>query len=189
MRLPFVRQGDAHALAVGMTGVKMGDRLAQIGCGQGARLGAIAAKVGLSGRAAAFVPDEAAAARAQKGGEQAGVLIEVDVAPPGRLPADNNSFDLVVVDETDAAIAGLNDASRAAMLREARRIVRGGGRLMIVAPGTVTGVGAIFKGAAPAVSYDRLKTLEAEHLRSARVLADREGLLFVEAVKPRADQA
>src|SRR5512135_263331 len=98
------RRGDPHALTVGMTGIKMGDRLAQIGCGHGGRLGAIAAKVGLSGRAAAYAPDEASAARARKGGEQAGVLVEVETAAPSRIPADNNSFDVVVIDETDPAI-------------------------------------------------------------------------------------
>lgn len=185
MRLPFVRQGDPHALAVGMTGVKMGDSLAQIGCGHGARLGAVAAKVGLSGRAVAYAPEEASAARAQKGGEQAGVLIEVDTTPPGRLAAESGAFDLVIVDETDAALAALPEPQRRAMLHEARRIVRPGGRLMIIAPGTASGLGALFKSAPPAVSYDRVKLLEAENFKSARVLADREGLLFVEAIKPR----
>lgn|SRR5512140_1400169 len=182
---PFVRRGDPHTLAVGMTGVKMGDRLAQIGCGHGGRLGAIAAKVGLSGRAVAYAPDEPSAARARKGGEDAGVLIEVEVSPPGRIPSDNASFDLVVVDETDAAIAALGEPQRAAMLREARRIVRAGGRVMMIATGTASGLGAVFKGGATQASYDRVAALANEQFKSARVLADREGLLFVEALKSR----
>lgn len=187
MWFPFARRGDLHALAVGMTGVKMGDRLAQIGCGHGGRLGAIAAKVGLSGRAAAYAPDEASAARARKGGAQAGVLIEVEAAAPARIPSDNSSFDLVVVDETDAAIGGLSEPQRAAMLREARRIVRAGGRVMLIAPGTISGAAAMLRRGAPSATYDRVKALEQEQFKSARVLADREGLLFVEAVKPRGD--
>lgn len=182
-----MRGGDPHALAVGMAGVKMGDRFAQIGCGHGGRLGAIAAKTGLSGRAAAYAPDAASAARAQKGGEQAGVLIEVETAPPSRIPSDNDSFDLAVIDETDAAIGGLADPQRAAMFREARRIVRPGGRVMLIAAGTASGLAAIFTRA-PGASYDRVKALEQEHFRSARILGDREGLLFVEAVKPGADR-
>ena len=56
---PFLRKTDPHALAVAMTTVKMGDQLLLIGCADGGRLGAIAVKVGLSGRAVAVVPDEA----------------------------------------------------------------------------------------------------------------------------------
>ena len=48
---PFVRRRDPHTLVVSMTGVKMGDRVAFVGCANGARLAAVAAKVGLSGRA------------------------------------------------------------------------------------------------------------------------------------------
>ena len=53
----FRRADDPHLLAVSMTGVKTGDRLLQLGCGHGDRLGAIAAKVGLSGRAVAVVAE------------------------------------------------------------------------------------------------------------------------------------
>lgn len=180
---PFVRADAPHALVVGMTGIKMGDQFAQIGCGSAGRLGAIAAKVGLSGRAVAYTPDEASAARARRGGEQAGALIEVEMIPPARLPSDNNVFDLVVIDETDAAIAALPDSQRSAMLHEAHRIVRAGGRVMIVAPGAASGLRAMFATTPP--TYDRIEALETQQFRSARVLADREGLLFVEAVKPR----
>ena len=75
--LSFRRRDKPHALFAGMAGVKLGDRVAQIGCAHGGRLAAIAAQVGLSGRAVVVVPDEASAARARKGGSQAGVLIEV----------------------------------------------------------------------------------------------------------------
>ena len=71
-----------------MTGVKMGDRFAagrlraRRTAGRGRR------KVGLSGRAVVVAPDEASAARARKAAEDAGVLVEVEVAPPTRLPLD-----------------------------------------------------------------------------------------------------
>ena len=60
-----------------MTGVKLGDRIAQIGCADGGRLAAVAAKAGLSGRAVAVLPDEVSAERARKGAERAGVLVEL----------------------------------------------------------------------------------------------------------------
>ncbi|HEV3140421.1 MAG TPA: hypothetical protein VGY57_07905, partial [Vicinamibacterales bacterium] len=84
----FFKRQNAHQLVVAMTGVKMGDRLLYVGCEHGPRLGAIAVKVGLSGRAVAIVPDEAASARASAGAADAGVLVEVSIAPPTKLDAD-----------------------------------------------------------------------------------------------------
>src|SRR5712672_374624 len=97
---PFVKGGDPHPLVVGMIGTKMGERFVQIGCAHGGRLGAIAAKVGLSGRAVAVVSDEASASRARKGAAEAGVLVEIEQAPPSALPVDAAAFDVVVVDDT-----------------------------------------------------------------------------------------
>jgi len=104
---PFQRSGDPYMLIVGMTGVKMGDSVAHIGCAEGGRMAAVAAKVGLSGRAVAIVPDQASAARARKGAAQAGVLVEIEIAPPTHLPADEASFDLAVVDDTDGLLGTL----------------------------------------------------------------------------------
>src|SRR3954464_4981944 len=64
----FLKKSDPHLLIVGMTGVKMGDAFLQIGCADGGRMAAVAAKVGLSGRAAVVTPDEASAGRAPRGG-------------------------------------------------------------------------------------------------------------------------
>src|SRR4029453_5591107 len=97
---PRRRRDDPHLLVVGMTGVRMGDRVAQVGCAHGGRLAAGGSKVGLSRRAVAFVPDGVAAARARKAVEDAGVLVEIEIAPPDRLPSDADAFDLVVVDHT-----------------------------------------------------------------------------------------
>src|ERR687888_681139 len=105
----FVKRGNPYALIIGMAGVKMGDRVVQIGCAHGGRLGAVASKVGLSGRAVAIVPDESSAERARKGAANAGVLIDVEIAPPVRLPVEDAAFDLVIVDDT----AGLVGAMRA----------------------------------------------------------------------------
>src|SRR5450432_2290255 len=96
----FLRKSDPYLLIVGMTGVKMGDRFVQIGCAHGGRLAAVATKVGLSGRAAVVAPDESSAARARKAAEGAGVLVEVEVGPPTRLPLADDEFDLAVVDDT-----------------------------------------------------------------------------------------
>src|SRR5213594_2669948 len=108
----FLKRDDPHLLIIGMTGVKMGDRLVQVGCAHGGRLAAVAAKVGLTGRAVAVVPDEAAAARAANGG----VLVDVETAPPSRLPIDDGAFDLAVADDTEALFSTLPSDERAAAL-------------------------------------------------------------------------
>src|SRR3954470_23196638 len=97
---PFRRGSDTQPLVVGMTGVKLGERFAQIGCAHGGRLAAVAAKVGLSGRAVAFVPDEASAARARKGATNGGVLVDVEITPSTHLPVEDDAFDLVVIDDS-----------------------------------------------------------------------------------------
>src|SRR6266550_2837306 len=125
---PFRSGSDPHPLVVGMTGVKLGERFAQIGCAHGGRLAAVAGKVGLSGRAVAIVPDEASAARARKGAAQAGVLVEIETAPPTHLPADDAAFDLVVVDDTAGLLAGMSAVDRAGTIRETLRLLRPGGR-------------------------------------------------------------
>ncbi|OFW23261.1 MAG: hypothetical protein A3H97_12320 [Acidobacteria bacterium RIFCSPLOWO2_02_FULL_65_29] len=179
------RRDDPFMLVVGMTGVKMGDRLAQVGCADGARLAAVAAKVGLSGRAVAVVADEPAAARARKGAARAGVLVELEIAPPTRLPLDDAAFDLAIIDDTDGLLAGLAADDRAAAIHEARRIVRPGGRVMVIGAAPRVGLGAFFTRTPGSPRFDPTPLLSADEFRSVRTLAERDGLVFVEALKPR----
>ena len=181
------RRDDPFALIVGMTGVKMGDRLAQIGCAHGGRLAAMAARVGLSGRAAAVVPDEPAATRARKGAEQAGVLVEIEIAPPTRLPLDADAFDLVIIDDTDGLLASAPADDQAKTIRETKRIVRPGGRVMVIgAAQAASGVLAALLSRGPSrPAFDSTPLLSACGFKSVRTLAERDGLVFAEAIKPR----
>src|SRR4029079_6017417 len=108
----FLKRQNPHGLAVSMAAAKMGDRLLQVGCAHGGRLGAIAGKVGLSGRAVAVVPDQGSAERASKGAANAGVLLEVEIAPPTKLALDAESIDVAVVDDTAGLVGSLNDTDR-----------------------------------------------------------------------------
>src|SRR6185295_11729081 len=104
----FRRGGEKHALALAMTGVKLGDRYLQIGCTDASLLAAIASKVGLSGRACAIVTSEAEAARARKSVEIGGMLLEIETANSlTTFPFDNASFDLVVVDNQDGLVSNM----------------------------------------------------------------------------------
>ena len=184
----FAKKENPYQLVVGMTGVKLGDRVLQIGCAHGGRLAAIAAKVGLSGRAIAVVADQASAARAQKGSADAGVLVEVEIAPSTRVPLDDASVDLAIVDDTAGSFTALPANDRVATIRELARLVRPGGRAMIIGSTPRQGLAAMFAASsAPslATSDEAGKALEADGFRGARTLAEREGLVFVEGIKPR----
>src|SRR5690242_20708822 len=130
--LRFGRRDNPHALVVDMSGVKMGDRFVQIGCANGGRLAAIAAKVGLSGRAAAVVPDQESAARAQKGAADAGVLLDVEVTPPQRFQSDPEAFDLAIVDDTAGMFGALLPEHRHLLITNLARALRSGGRVMVI---------------------------------------------------------
>jgi SAM-dependent methyltransferase len=166
-----------------MVGVKIGDRLAQVGCTNGNHLAAIAAGVGLSGRAAAFVPDAGAAARARKGAAGAGILVEIEESLPTRLLSEADAFDVAVVDDMGGLFAGLRPEDRVAAVRELWRILRPGGRVMVIGAARRGGFGALLGPSGP--PFDAVPSLVADGFKSARTLAERDGFVFVEALKPR----
>ena len=165
-------------LPIAMSGVRMGERALQIGVDDGALVGAIAAKVGLSGHAAVAVGDEAAAASVRTAAEKAGALIDLQVAPLHSLPFANDSFDVIVVHAKNGWLAGLDEAARQAVLREAHRVLRGGGRLIAIeAPLDVARGGP---------SGTAVEALQLAGFKATRVLAERDGYRFTEGLKPRA---
>jgi len=183
----FLKRDDPHLLIVGMTGVKMGDRFVQIGCAHGGRLAAVAGKVGLSGRAVLVAPDEAAAERGRKGAENAGVLIEIEMAPPTRLPLDADDFDIAIVDDSGGLLCGLNADDRAKAVNEVRRILRPAGRALLIGPAPRGGLGGLLSRApeGPRFADAAQRTLESHGFKAVRTLAERDGLAFVEGTKPR----
>ena len=161
-------------LQVTMTGVRMGERFVQIGCHDRALLAGLAAKVGLSGTAAVAVFDDAAAKRAGGVGAKIGALIDTHKIEGRALPFDSDQFDMVVVDDNNGHFAAIAEDARLDYLREAKRIVRQGGRVEIV-EGTIS----------RAAGYDALRDLTTAGFRPARLLAERDGFRFLEGLRPQ----
>lgn len=172
-------------LIIGMTGAQLGDRILQIGCADGSALAAVAAKAGLSGRTLAVVADENAAMRVRKGARQQGVLVEVEIAPPTRLPVDDDSFDLVVIDDAKGDFADMDPGVQTETTREAFRALHPGGRCLVISGTPGGGLSALIGGGSATPAFDATPALESGGFRFVRLLAEREGLRFREGMKPR----
>ena len=167
------RGGGMDPLQVSMTGVRMGERFVQIGCSDKALLAGLASKVGLSGTAALAAFDDDEVERATAVGAKVGALIETQPITGQVLPFESDLFDMVVVDDTQARFAARDGGDRAGLLREARRVVRNGGRIEIV-----EGIGA-----PRAAGYDALRDLTTAGFKPVRVLAEKDGFRFLEGLR------
>lgn len=174
-------------MPVTMTGVRMGERLLQIGIDDAALVSALASKVGLSGTAAVAVDNERDANRARAIAAKAGVLIEVHVAPWSLLSLPEESFDLVVVQATGGLLASMKPEDRVACLRQAYRALRPGGRIVVVESAPRAGLAGLLRGHAVNEHYaaggGAEGALKAERFRPVRTVGEAEGYRFVEGLK------
>jgi SAM-dependent methyltransferase len=186
------RTNARDPLGVAMSGVRLGERVLQVGVDDAKLLGQIAAKVGLSGTAACVVTDEAAAHHARAGANKVGVLVDVAVASSvtGSLPHSDAAFDVVVVHAAAGLLSGLSTSDRGTLLRECGRVLRTGGRIVVVEAGARDGLASLLKGTSAAqASYDTgggtLAALQEAGFAPVRPLGDREGLKFSEGLKTK----
>jgi SAM-dependent methyltransferase len=188
MALFSFRRLDIDPLAVSMAGVKLGERLLQIGIDDAALTGQLAVKTGLSGTAAHVVSNDREAVQVQRGAKKAGVLVEVRVGVLDRLPFDDGAFDLVVLHSAGGQLASTASDARVSVLRDARRVLRPGGRLLAIEPGTATGLRSMLRSVPAAqAAYDGAggtpAALREAGFTAVRDLGDREGLKFAEGLK------
>jgi hypothetical protein len=177
----FFRQPAIDPLQVSMTGVRMGERFVIIGCDDPVLLAGLGAKVGLSGTAAAVVFDEHQAVRARGAAAKEGFLIEQKIARDGAVGFDDASFDLAVVDDTQAGFAARDAAVRGRALRDLRRVLRNGGRVEVVEGLGASGLFA--KATARPAGYDIAAELAAAGFNPVRVLAELPNFRFVEGLR------
>ena len=157
--------GQADLVAQ-MVGTRLGDRVLVIGGGDGRLVAAVGAPTGLTGRVTAVEPDATVANRVEVAATAAGVLVEVEAAGFDRLPFEDAAFDVAVV-PMPATVESLGAA-----LGDAWRVIRPGGRAMVVATAGVPESAGI------------IAALGRAGFRAARLLAEREGLAFYESSRP-----
>ena len=188
MFLPFLRKSKTEPLPLTMAAVRMGERLLQIGVDDPELTGVLALKVGLSGSAILVVASEQEAARGRSAGAKAGALLDVQVVTPLRnLPFEDESFDLIIIHSMNGLIAMMAPYTRVRCLEESLRILRIGGRALIIEPEPRGGLGALIRSHPVDAYYTSgggaMGALKMEGFRPVRILADREGYRFTEGLK------
>src|SRR3982751_3188328 len=180
-----LRKSSIESLSVSMAGVKLGDRLLMVGCTDPILLAQLAAKTGWTGRALAVDEREGVAAAAETIATREGALVETSSAPWTSLPVESGSFDVAVVRDV---LPHLPAHRRAACVSEVARALRPGGRCLVIDGGARKGIAAIVGGGSGTAEYGEqggpVEILTSQGFKAARILAEREGLLFAEAVKP-----
>lgn len=154
-----------YELLTHMIGARLGDRLLTCGAGDPGLVTAMARVTGLSGRAVALAASGDESRALESAAENAGVLVEVVEAASGTMPFDEGDFDLVLIDAASTSVGP--------QLPEARRVLRPGGRVVLV----------VRQKSAGAPSATQVQQVTAEHFRGARILLERDGYALVEALK------
>ena len=182
-----IRKPRLEPFALTMAAARMGERVLQIGIDDPALATALAAKAGLSGYAALVVDGTSQAERATGAAAEAGVFLDVKVAPLHALPLESASFDLIVVHGMRGLLASSEEVVPGGVLGEAYRVLRPGGRTVVIEAVRRGGLGALLRPASVDEKYMESggteSILTAAGFRPVRTLAVREGYRFTEGLK------
>ncbi len=179
----FRKAAPTEPLAITMTGVKLGDRLLVIGAGDPRLIAALATKSGLTGRASVVDADSARVSRAAAAIEREGALAEPVSAPWSALPYDSGSFDIAVIRDVLPAMA---HDERSRVLLEVFRVLRAGGRVIVIDQAPRGGIAGFMGERATDPSYGEegaAGALSSAGFVATRVLAEGDGMRFVEGAK------
>ena len=184
--MPWFRKSSLEPLAVSMSGIKLGDRLLVIGCDDTALIAALAGKAGLTGRACMVCASAEQRVRAARMVEGDGALVESFDAHPTKLPFEAASFDVAIIRNL---LPSLDPGSRSVTVAEVRRVIRPGGRCIVIDDAPRRGFARLIGGGL-ADDYGHYVQagggavlLQGAGFRGVRTLAEREALVFVEGVK------
>jgi ubiquinone/menaquinone biosynthesis C-methylase UbiE len=180
-----LRKSSLENLSVSMAGIKLGDRLLVVGCADPMLIAQLAVKTGLTGQALAVDEEAKAVAAAAETALREGALIETATVTWGALPLESKSFDVAIVRDV---LPHLPADARSACLAEVQRVLRPGGRCLVIDGKGRQRTAAAGRSGTAAGDYAApdgpAHVLLAHGFKAARILAERGGLLFAEAVKP-----
>ncbi|HEY2435517.1 MAG TPA: methyltransferase domain-containing protein [Vicinamibacterales bacterium] len=166
----FRKDSARDALAVTMAGVKLGDRFLSLGVRDAPLIAALATRAGLTGRACVVDPDAARAAAGAAAVHEQGAFVEAEPAPWDRLPFDGASFDIAVARDL---LASLEHEHRTRAAAEVLRVLRGGGRFVVIESTKRT-----------RIAPDAMTSpLILAGFAAVRVLAHADHTIFVEGIK------
>lgn len=171
-----------HQTALAMIGAKPAQQVLLVGAGDGRLAAAVAAVTGLNGRTLVADPSADARTKVEAAAADEGVLIDFEQAGLEHLPPVEGGFDIVVILQR----LSRPDTVPTAAIAAASRAVRESGRIVVIEGGSTRGVFGMLRRSVPAMSSEAVRNLLASAgLRAARVLAETEGVSYVEASKPR----
>lgn len=177
----FRKTAPAEPLPVTMAAVKLGDRFLAVGVRDPALIAALAVKSGLTGTACAVDADETRVQQAAQAIERDGALAEVVRAPFGMLPYDTGSFDVAVISDL---LPTLTADVRSRCIAETLRVLRPGGRALVIEAARRGGFGALVNRHAIDATYDGpVKALKDEGFAAVRILAETHGIIYAEGIK------
>lgn len=183
--MKWLRSSEQEPLTVSMAGVRLGDRLLVVGAGDPQLLAGVASKTGLTGRACVVDESETRTTAAVAAAERDGALVEGFAASNGTaLPFGDSAFDVVILRNV---LPGLDQGQRTVRLSETWRVLRPGGRALVIDGAERAGLQALFtrrtsrEGSTEA--RETVLALEAAGFRAVRTLAERAGLVFTEGVR------
>ena len=180
----FKGNSGPRDLEVSMAGLKLGSRVLQLDGDDSELIAALAGVVGISGEACAVVENVDQANRFERAVARTGVLVEVKTAALGALPFDPETFDVVVASNV---IGKMHMNDRVVCLQQALRVLRLGGRCLIIEQAVRGGLGAFLSQRTLNAQYlangGAQGALKAEGFRGVRLLAEGDGQIFVEGTK------
>lgn len=127
--LSFGREGAFRRATLDCAGVALGERVLDVGCGTGTLALAARERVGAAGAVFGVDNGSEMVARAREKARHAGSPVSFEIAPAQALPFDAARFDVVLC---TLVLHHLPAAGRAEAIAEMRRVLRPGGRLLVV---------------------------------------------------------
>jgi ubiquinone/menaquinone biosynthesis C-methylase UbiE len=184
--MPWLKKTTSEPLTVSMTGIKLGDRVLICGVSDTALITALGIKAGLTGRTCIVDTNEREVAAAAATIERNGALVESSVAPLTTLPFEAGTFDVAVLRDV---LGSARAEERAAIAAQAERVIRPGGRCLVIETASTSSLGGLVSRSLNAEFHaagGATPLLTSVGFAAVRTLAERAGLTFTEGVKRNA---